>query len=98
MCCTPSARVVSPKFCDVDLVSVGAYTSATDGVLESSPDDIGEDGQLVEGESDREAVLSLAGLRGIDLSGAGVAVIAMGGITNTARYVTELGPFGEAFT
>jgi len=45
---------------------------------------------LVEGESDRAAVLALAATRGADLDG--VDVVAMGGITNVARYVAELVP------
>jgi len=45
---------------------------------------------LVEGESDREAVLALARRRGVDLSR--VEVVAMGGVTNIARYVAELAP------
>ena len=47
---------------------------------------------LVEGESDREAVLALAETRGLDLAGRGVEVVAMGGITNIARYAAELAP------
>ena len=47
---------------------------------------------LVEGESDREAVLALAGKRGVRLTDRGVEVLAMGGITNIARYVAELAP------
>jgi hypothetical protein len=47
---------------------------------------------LVEGESDRAAVLALAARRGADLEG--VAVVAMGGITNVARHVAELAPRG----
>jgi hypothetical protein len=50
---------------------------------------------LVEGDSDREAVLALAAARGADLTDSGVIVVAMGGITNTARYVRELGPLGK---
>jgi hypothetical protein len=50
---------------------------------------------LVEGESDREAVLALAGKRGVGLAERGVGVVAMGGATNTARYVAELGPPGR---
>jgi hypothetical protein len=50
---------------------------------------------LVEGESDREAVLALAAARGFELRKRGVTVVAMAGITNIARYVTELGPQGE---
>lgn len=50
---------------------------------------------LVEGESDREAVLALAAARGTNLTDDGVVVVAMGGITNTARYVRELGPQGQ---
>ncbi len=42
---------------------------------------------LVEGESDAEAVRALAERRGVDLH-----VVPMGGITNIARYVAELGP------
>ena len=48
---------------------------------------------LVEGESDREAVLALASARGADLGA--VEVVAMGGATNVARYVAELGPAGR---
>ena len=47
---------------------------------------------LVEGESDREAVLALADKRGLQLADRGVEVVAMGGITNIARYVAELAP------
>ena len=48
---------------------------------------------LVEGASDREAVLAIAARCGVDLDG--VEVVAMGGITNVARYVAELGPPGR---
>ena len=47
---------------------------------------------LVEGESDREAVLALAEKRRVALAERAVEVVAMGGITNTARYVAELAP------
>jgi Overcoming lysogenization defect protein-like, TOPRIM domain len=50
---------------------------------------------LVEGESDREAVVALAERRVVDLDREGVAVVAMGGVTNVARYVSELGPPGR---
>ena len=50
---------------------------------------------LVEGESDRAAVLALAAGRGIDLPAVGAIVVAMGGITNIARYVAEFGPAGD---
>ena len=50
---------------------------------------------LVEGESDREAVLALADKRGVGLAERGVDVVAMGGATNIARYVAELGPAGR---
>jgi hypothetical protein len=50
---------------------------------------------LVEGDSDREAVLALADKRGVGLAERGVDVVAMGGATNTARYVAELGPPGR---
>jgi len=50
---------------------------------------------LVEGESDREAVLALADRRGVALAERGVCVIAMGGVTNIARHVAELGPAGR---
>jgi hypothetical protein len=48
---------------------------------------------LVEGESDRAAVLSLAARRAVGLDG--IEVVAMGGITNVARYVAELRPAGR---
>lgn len=50
---------------------------------------------LVEGESDRLAVLALAARQGRDLRGEGVAVLAMGGATNVGRHVAELGPEGR---
>jgi hypothetical protein len=50
---------------------------------------------LVEGESDREAVLALAVKRGVVLDAAGVQVVVMHGVTNTARHVAELGPRGR---
>lgn len=50
---------------------------------------------LVEGESDRGAVLALAERRGVDLDARGVGVVAMGGVTNLARHVAELGPRGR---
>jgi len=50
---------------------------------------------LVEGESDREAVLALADKWGIGLAARGVDVVAMGGVTNVGRHVAELGPLGE---
>jgi hypothetical protein len=50
---------------------------------------------LVEGESDREAVLALAVAQGVDLQTNGIRVVGMGGITNIARYITTLGRSGE---
>ncbi len=47
---------------------------------------------LVEGESDREAVLALADKRELALAARSVEVVAMGGVTNIARYVAELAP------
>jgi hypothetical protein len=46
---------------------------------------------LVEGESDRNAVETLAVRLGRDLAVEGVAVVAMGGATNIRRHVAELG-------
>jgi hypothetical protein len=50
---------------------------------------------LVEGESDRAAVLALAAAAAVDLARHAVAVVAMGGITNLARHAAELGPPGR---
>jgi len=49
---------------------------------------------LVEGESDRVALLTLAWRRGRDLADEGVEVVAMGGITNTRAFATRYGPQG----
>ena len=49
---------------------------------------------LVEGTSDRAAVLAAAETTGADLAGAGVAVIPMGGAMSVGRYVRLLGPLG----
>ncbi|PSL04584.1 hypothetical protein CLV30_10547 [Haloactinopolyspora alba] len=50
---------------------------------------------LVEGESDRSALESLAARRGRDLAGDGVAVVAMGGATNVGHYLRHFGPAGR---
>jgi hypothetical protein len=49
---------------------------------------------LVEGESDRAALLALAGRRGRNLDAEGVLVVAMGGITNTYAYLRRYLPTG----
>jgi hypothetical protein len=49
---------------------------------------------LVEGDSDREAVLTVARRSGIDLAGRSVAVVAMGGATNVGHHVRRYGPGG----
>jgi len=50
---------------------------------------------LVEGESDRAALLALAARRGHDLGADGVAVLAMGGITNVGHFLDRFGPPGR---
>ena len=47
---------------------------------------------LVEGASDRRAVEVAAGLLGVDLVAAGVAVVGMGGVTNLARHLASVPP------
>ena len=49
---------------------------------------------LVEGESDRQAVLALAERRGRDLAGEGVAVVPIGGAQAIDRYLARFGPAG----
>lgn len=49
---------------------------------------------LVEGESDRVALHTLAGRRGRDLAAEGIDVVAMGGITNTRAFASHYGPRG----
>ena len=49
---------------------------------------------LVEGESDRAALLTLAARTGRDLAADGVAVVAMGGVTNTRAFAGRYGPHG----
>jgi hypothetical protein len=49
---------------------------------------------LVEGESDRQAVLALAERRGRDLAGEGVAVVPIGGAQAIDRYLSKYGPAG----
>lgn len=46
---------------------------------------------LVEGDSDRRAVEALARCRGRDLAAEGVAVVAMGGVTNLGRHLRSWG-------
>jgi hypothetical protein len=49
---------------------------------------------LVEGESDRNALLALAERRGIDLAAAGVAVEPVGGAQAMGRAIERFGPTG----
>ena len=49
---------------------------------------------LVEGESDRVALRTLAARHGRDLGAEGVEVVAMKGITNTRAFATRYGPHG----
>ncbi len=49
---------------------------------------------LVEGESDRVALLRLAARRDRDLAAEGVEIVAMGGITNTRAFASRYGPGG----
>lgn len=49
---------------------------------------------LVEGDSDRAALQTVARRRGRDLHGEGVAVPAMGGATNLRRFLQVFGPAG----
>lgn len=50
---------------------------------------------LGEGESDRLAIEAAAIRCRVDLHGAGVEVVAMGGATNIGRYLTMYGPGGR---
>lgn len=49
---------------------------------------------LVEGASDRVALLTLAERRGRDLASEGIEVVPMGGITNTRAFASHYGPLG----
>ena len=49
---------------------------------------------LVEGESDRNAVLALARRSGRNLADEGIAVVTMGGVTNVDHHVRRWGPAG----
>lgn len=49
---------------------------------------------LVEGNSDRVALQTLAGRSGRDLAAEGIEVVAMGGITNTRAFASRYGPKG----
>jgi len=49
---------------------------------------------LVEGASDRAAVLAAARLLGVDLAARGVQVVPMGGAMSVRRFVAELGAEG----
>jgi hypothetical protein len=49
---------------------------------------------LVEGNSDRVALLTLAGRRGRDLAAEGIEVVAMNGITNARAFASRYGPLG----
>lgn len=50
---------------------------------------------LVEGDSDRTALITLADRLGRDLAAEGVDVVAMGGITNTRAHALRYGPRGH---
>jgi len=49
---------------------------------------------LVEGNSDRVALLTLAARLGRTLPAEGVAILAMGGVTNTRTFALRYGPAG----
>lgn len=49
---------------------------------------------LVEGRSDQAAVEVLAARRGMALGGAGLQVVAMGGVTSIGHFLAALGPHG----
>jgi hypothetical protein len=49
---------------------------------------------LVEGNSDRVALNTLAARGGRDLAAEGIEVVAMGGITNTRAFASRYGPHG----
>ena len=49
---------------------------------------------LVEGESDRGALVALAERRGLDLAAEGVAVLSMAGSKNFRRFLDRYGPAG----
>ncbi len=53
---------------------------------------------LVEGESDRAALSTLAGLCGTDLVAAGIEIVAMSGVTNTRAFALRYGPRGAGLT
>ncbi|MGW3349731.1 TOPRIM nucleotidyl transferase/hydrolase domain-containing protein [Nonomuraea rubra] len=50
---------------------------------------------LVEGASDKSAIETLAGRRGLDLGAEGISLVAMGGATNIGAFVGRLGPAGR---
>jgi hypothetical protein len=49
---------------------------------------------LVEGDSDRVALHTLASRLGRDLTSEGIDVVAMGGVTNTRTFALRFGPHG----
>jgi hypothetical protein len=49
---------------------------------------------LVEGDSDRDALVTLARRSGIDPAERSVAMVTMGGATNVGHHVRQLGPGG----
>jgi hypothetical protein len=53
---------------------------------------------LVEGESDRAALETLAGRRGRHLGDEGVSIVPMGGATTILHFLTALGPLGLEVT
>ena len=53
---------------------------------------------LVEGESDRAALETLAGRRGRDLGAEGVSIVPMGGATTIIHFLDALGPLGPEVT
>ena len=49
---------------------------------------------LVEGDSDRVALETLAGRRGRDLEAEGISIVAMAGVTNLGGFLERFGPRG----
>lgn len=63
-------------------------------VLEALADDAPRAVVLVEGESDRAALETLAGRRGRNLGAEGVSIVPMGGATTIVHFLDALGPLG----
>lgn len=95
LCYRWNPGIVSERPVQVDTLPAGPRAPLNPvAVAETLKREAGQGAVLVEGWSDQAAVEALARRRTLDLHGAGIAVVPIGGITNIGKFIETLGPTG----